>query len=697
MRVKLKARIVLKSDLCVGSGYSYAGIIDSDVCYNEYGIPYIPARRLKGCLRESAELINSPLIDEIFGISGNNRSGSLQLSNGYLSYNDELINQLLYVKEKINDETFNVQAVLKQLTTIKAQTAIDIDTGKAKDDTLRFIRIINHYSKDNSENEFVLSLYIDEEYKEELKRIFKALRHIGLDRNRGLGSVRCFVEDSDDTNNISNNKYEVDDHKTYIINYSIRNVLPLMLSNDNDGKSETYISGQSVLGYFASKHPVIDEEFENMFLKGEIIYSNLYPEIVYEDKKYRTVPTVEFINKLKKSKDIVNTLFDEKIEAGNQPKKLNGYYYYSIDNKRIKLVQPELDVAYHHSKKQDGILYSLTKLKENQRYTGYIICKGKYVGFIIDNLNNQPIYFGKSKSSEYGQCLVEEISYKELENKTTNYQANEIIVVALDSDAIFIDDNLGAYTTDPKVVKDILAKQLNIEYVNVDDMADYVSSKYITGYNTKWNLKKPSFSAIKAGSCFVYKLTKDITINRKFVGEKNHEGYGEISLQKLADMQYELESVKDDKEYKNIKIDSFRVEIASILLDSIYTTLFDDAIKTQKELKINPSLLGRVILMVKQSKDKKDLIDRIESIKSKNEKTKILNFIQEAIGKDDNQITLKLENNKEYEKLKNDDTLKNLYDAVDVTNKWKEYLIMLLTQEKYLNKSYDAIKEEDDE
>ena len=228
-------------------------------------------------------------------------------------------------------------------------------------------------------------------------------------------------------------------------------------------------------------------------------------------------------------------------------------------------------------------------------------------------------------------------------------------------------------------------------------MADYVSSKYITGYNTKWNLKKPSFSAIKAGSCFVYKLTKDITINRKFVGEKNHEGYGEISIQKLADMQYELESVKDDKEYKNIKIDSFRVEIASILLDSIYTTLFDDAIKTQKELKINPSLLGRVILMVKQSKDKKDLIDRIESIKSKNEKTKILNFIQEAIGKDDNQITLKLENNKEYEKLKNDDTLKNLYDAVDVTNKWKEYLIMLLTQEKYLNKSYDAIKEEDDE
>ena len=49
--------ITLKSDLCAGSGYSYAGIVDSDLCYDIYGIPYIPAKRLKGCLREAAGLI----------------------------------------------------------------------------------------------------------------------------------------------------------------------------------------------------------------------------------------------------------------------------------------------------------------------------------------------------------------------------------------------------------------------------------------------------------------------------------------------------------------------------------------------------------------------------------------------------------------------------------------------------------------
>ena len=54
---KYELVITLKSDLCAGSGYSYAGIVDSDVCYDSYGFPYIAARRLKGCLREAAELI----------------------------------------------------------------------------------------------------------------------------------------------------------------------------------------------------------------------------------------------------------------------------------------------------------------------------------------------------------------------------------------------------------------------------------------------------------------------------------------------------------------------------------------------------------------------------------------------------------------------------------------------------------------
>ena len=61
----MKIRIQLLSDLCTGSGETYNSMIDSDITYDEYGIPYIPARRIKGCIREAAlEMMELGLIKE---------------------------------------------------------------------------------------------------------------------------------------------------------------------------------------------------------------------------------------------------------------------------------------------------------------------------------------------------------------------------------------------------------------------------------------------------------------------------------------------------------------------------------------------------------------------------------------------------------------------------------------------------------
>ena len=89
MRYEGTLTITLKSDLCVGSGYSYAGLIDSDICFDKYGIPYIPARRLKGCLRQSAEdyllgtIVNEADINDIFGVSGDYATKGVCFENAY--------------------------------------------------------------------------------------------------------------------------------------------------------------------------------------------------------------------------------------------------------------------------------------------------------------------------------------------------------------------------------------------------------------------------------------------------------------------------------------------------------------------------------------------------------------------------------------------------------------------------------------
>ena len=45
----MKLYIKLLSDLCTYSGESYNSMVDTDVVYDKYGIPYIPAKRIKGC------------------------------------------------------------------------------------------------------------------------------------------------------------------------------------------------------------------------------------------------------------------------------------------------------------------------------------------------------------------------------------------------------------------------------------------------------------------------------------------------------------------------------------------------------------------------------------------------------------------------------------------------------------------------
>ena len=85
--IKKVLKITLKSDMCLASGYSYAGIIDLDTSYDAYGIPYIPARRLRGCLRDVAELYaEEGQTEKIFGKSGMSISekSPLIIQNGYI-------------------------------------------------------------------------------------------------------------------------------------------------------------------------------------------------------------------------------------------------------------------------------------------------------------------------------------------------------------------------------------------------------------------------------------------------------------------------------------------------------------------------------------------------------------------------------------------------------------------------------------
>lgn len=102
----MKITIKLLSDLCTASGETHNSMVDTDIVYDEYGIPYIPAKRIKGCIRETAlEMMEMGLIEQsqyvkIFGKEGNQRSG-FSLSNAYIQGYDKTTQVLrLYILQK---------------------------------------------------------------------------------------------------------------------------------------------------------------------------------------------------------------------------------------------------------------------------------------------------------------------------------------------------------------------------------------------------------------------------------------------------------------------------------------------------------------------------------------------------------------------------------------------------------------------
>ena len=706
-RKEAKLVIELMSDLCVASGYSYAGIVDNDVCYNESGFPFIPARRIKGCLRDAAKLIDIKNIDTIFGVGGKNLDKGILLSNAHMSGTELMDEEIKKLKKNHAPEAgyLTQQNILERFTYVKAQTCIDTN-GVAKDNSLRFIRVVKQYNQLDTEKRvrFEAKIEYEDEHENEIKRILKALRHMGMDRNRGLGNIKCSLKDEKMADCDSLDLQQSDDREKVCIEYVICNEQPLMISNAIDSETETYISGQMVLGALAGSYlrnigTAEDEAFIDLFLGEKAIYSNLYgTDYSNKDKIEHYIPAPLFINKLKKTKKYVNVVkwnHGMQVEDaynpdnGNQFKQLKRDYVNLSDGigNEIKTIEPETEIVYHHSKgniynesnvsdeeKEQGILYTMKVLTEKQYFAGTIVVEKRYLELMKALLKHTGLHFGKSRTAQYGKCELVSLKEKEIPLQKELKKGDRVIVL-FESDGVFLDEN--GYTTRYDSVKRIIAENLGISYVENDKDHIYMQTKVINGYNTVWNLKKPSVPALRAGSAFEYELAQDTRISRFYVGEKCQEGFGKIRIIPVADMQYKV-SCQRDEEKEQIELRYTKDILNEIIASEVLESLESEAVHVNM-LNYSSSTLGRFILMVKESQNISDLRKRVESIKRERERNEIMAFLERYVchGKKIDMIS----------HLK-DDALKTYVTETEsvkkmVEEKWKDYLLNLLVHQKY--------------
>ena len=682
--------ITLCSDLCAGSGYAYAGVIDSDICYDDFGLPYIPAKRLKGCMRESAQsilydFISQEDVDKLFGAAGEKSCGLLAINNARITNYDKIVEELKALKKNGSEVVAysSQQEILNQFTQIKAQTSID-ENGVADDNTLRYTRVVKQYSPITNkplvfETEITL-MQATTDLEEILKKIALATRNIGMHRNRGMGSVTCKlvfdkeIEENTIKSSAIENKKTQEESQWVVLSYQLKNSQPLMLGSNDDQASETCIRGQRVLGvlagtYLASKETSAQEQtFVDLFLAGQAIFTNLVP---YKNgQAYYPAPL--FLNQLKKTKKIVNTQFSYTGDAneeydpsnGNQPKKLKGKYVFFDDKNRADIAEVEQTMIYHHShyKKNadgvEGILYTQSAVQENQCYTGQVYVKEQYASVVKDLLEKSEFCFGRSRSAQYGKCvLLNKIENKNIEKVFFNGKKGQTVMVTLLSDGIFQSTKGTGYSIYYDDLQKAVAEELGIEadQTEQEKFHSMIQTKELNGYQTMWNLHKQTVPAVAAGSVFVYRLQSDIKITKRFIGEKNLEGYGQICIFDLNTMQYRVENSTDDNKKNTekktneqmqivIKEEAVKKLVINNLVESIKEKLKLKAAKeaTKEKLRLSATTIGKATLMVQQSLEENrnnrdqafcSFAARIKAVKREAERTELQTKVLSLIAK----------------------------------------------------------------
>ena len=641
-----RIKIILKSDLCAASGDGFSSVIDTDVSYDKYGFPVIGARRLKGCLRDAAKLIGTSdeTINGIFGTSGSDKSGSLKISDAHIKGYDEL-------KQEAVSSGLNAEEVISLFTYTRASTAIEDDT--AKDNSLRFTRVVKHFSPltDNTtETEFEADVEIDEQYAAEFSDICKALRNIGYKRNRGCGAVKCSFEFEKKKALPSDGKNINGD--TTSITYLIRLKDNVMLPSSASDETADYISGTSVMGFFANEYlrsNTADESFENIFLKNNVAFSNLY---ISDEKMTEYFPAPVILGKIKGKDGAFNIVTYKKDESTIIKPVKSGY---SCFDSVIK--KPLTETVYHHTRGDEANLYTQTSLCSGQYFRGTITGKSEYVKIIYDILTHSTLHFGRSKTAQYSACELVKADISPVSDSVKTIRSGEQFIILLLSD-VLIPDEAGGYDISVHGLQKAIGHGIEKLECDKGEKVKRSALRYriIAGYNSKWNIQKPQIRTIAAGSTLVFRAESDMKLPSEFtVGAKMNEGFGKVMVCRPED--FAARSVKNEKTVKTA--DKNGALCKFIAKNQTIEEMRSKAISfvASFDREINSSQIGRYIMMVKQAETLGELQHiMVKNIKSKSSHDYIDNIIKRS----------------EAEHYRD--------------NYWREYLLLILTLIKYQNR-----------
>ena len=545
--LKCILKIELLSDMCCGSGEGNGVQQDIASGYDDLGLPVIYGKRIKGLLKDKAEFlkvhhysfVTSELINKVFGTASN--QGILKVGNAYIE-NIESIRYELANLDIQKSGYINPKSIEAVFTSNRFSTQID-ENGIAKDKSLRMIGTVPKGLTFYADLSLDIENIDTEEYQL-LEKTCKLLRGIGLNRNRGLGEVRCGLSLSESKN--EKTKFKLKDNAK-VLDYVIDLDSAMISPND-------YISGSAVQGWFINdllnKKMITDMEVKDWLSK--VIFSNAYP--YKNNKRYLPMP-FGLLNEKNNENKFYSTA--DGYETDNDKIYTKSKGFYNVSEHWIDKENVSGSVEFHFAKKTKDI-FALASLSKGQSFGGSIYADSVYLKKMIEliNQNNGILYLGASSTAQYAKAHIRiEESYERKNKETLRFDKEHWLILEFLSDVVLIDDK-GRNLTNVEVLEHELKKRLG-EDMLIESI--YTNIINIGGYNSKWQLPKRRYTALAKGTQVIIKKSEFSNIKtiqtEGFMGLLQNEGYGEYrirnnSKEKIYDLLHKQKintNVKPDK------------------------------------------------------------------------------------------------------------------------------------------------------
>ena len=660
-------RIELLSDLCVSDGGIYNSTIDTDICHDRFGFPYIPAKRIKGCLRECglelADWDDNPsefkkALDILFGTRGiRNGKATCRIGNAYLEDYERLVKN---VQENESHPFSHPVTILNKYSYIRTQTALDYDTGVADDNSLRTIRV--------AKKGLVFLSCVELEEKDLFEKCCKIFRHMGIARTRGLGEIKATLEPTVVHSSKAVLNDEIAEESKYVLNYTIDLLEPMICKSVNAGEAETqdYIEGAKILGLVAG---LLKEDGQSYFdfIKGEkLVFSNAY--LTIKDRRSFEIPGYYYNIKDDKTK-CVNKLFetgkteDEKRDLQNKQLNQAKHGYMIVNGSEIVKKDVEIENHYHHRRPEDKSIgraiskageegsdfYQVASISSFQSFSGFIEGSSKQLMEIKRLLSSKEVfYLGYSANAEYGKVRIS-VSFAHKEPADNKGEVKKLLI-RLNAPCIVYSDNAMVSTDARELEKEILCA-LHL-YGNDDKGVEYDSKRFIRyvttgGFNVTWGMRKPTVQTFDKGTAILFEFKgAGVNINAPstlFIGERTTEGYGEIYIEPILNNGSYLWGFEDNNDMNN-KVPLIMTEDNKKLFETIADDFVKSFVKDKAVCRANSfsfessmkSTISNMLLLIEESNTiseiKKDVYERFDkTVGTKEEKLEYaLKFIKVA-------------------------------------------------------------------